>query len=338
MDQGRSSLGDFSQRRLGNLEVLRFLAATLVVFFHIQEKFALELGLLPEINSTLGILGAAGVDVFFVISGFVIALNISNTRVNAHKFLGARIARIVPTYWLLTLCAGALIFLVPAQFDSTISIEQIFTSLFFVNTFFGIELPVISMGWTLNLEIGFYILVTASLFVSAKFRFLTKYIVVASLLIAVIFFGADSLLLEFLLGFIAYWVWIRVSKSTALGLATLLAGVLGFMFWLSGYATGLYRWQYFGIPAFLLVLSAVLLPQTTNQIVTKLGFASYSIYLTQWFTIPACIYLSTFIGLGGTLSVPGFVITLILALVVGVLYSEVVDRRLYQSARKFLHI
>lgn len=330
--------GVISQRRLGNLEVLRFLAASMVIFFHLQEKFAIELGLIPELNSTLGILGASGVDIFFVISGFVIALNIANPNTSPANFVGARFSRIIPTYWLLTLLAATLMFLVPSQFQHTTGAVEVLSSMAFLNTSFGIALPVISMGWTLNLEIFFYLIVACALILAGNYRYLTYLISCLWLFVAVIFFDADSLLIEFVFGFFAYWLWRVLPQSIAFGAILLFSSIALFGFWIAG-ATGHFeRWLYFGIPALLLVLGSLLIPQNPSLFVKKLGFSSYSIYLTQWFSIPLCIFVIQAIALPQELIIFAFCLSLVFSVVVGVIYSEFVDRRLYLATRKILKL
>ena len=326
------------QRRLGNLEIIRFLAASMVVFFHLQEKFAVELGLLPELNSSLGIFGAAGVDIFFVVSGFVIALNVSNPKVTSLSFLGARAARIIPSYWLLTLLAAATMFVAPTQFQREISFVDIWTSMAFLNTQFGVELPVISMGWTLNLEIFFYLIVTVSLLIARKNHLLVQ-VIGSTALVAVVFFaGGDALLLEFLLGFAAYWLWRTLPQSKVLAIFALLISLATFALWLGGQSPLPDRWLSFGIPAFFLVLAALFFPQTRFVFVKKLGFASYSIYLTQWFSIPLGIIAIQFFGIDQRFAGMAFIVCFLISLSAGYAYSELVDRQLYTKARRILKL
>ena len=71
-------------QRISSLEALRFLAALCVVLYHIP---------------TIG-LGAFGVDVFFIISGYVMMLS---TAKGSELFLLKRAIRIIPVYWIATL-------------------------------------------------------------------------------------------------------------------------------------------------------------------------------------------------------------------------------------------
>jgi exopolysaccharide production protein ExoZ len=63
--------------------------------------------------------GAFGVDIFFVLSDFVIALVLDNPQLSAQRFLADRIARIVPLYWVLTFGVFAGTLIAPSLFNST---------------------------------------------------------------------------------------------------------------------------------------------------------------------------------------------------------------------------
>ena len=78
-------------RRLDGIQHLRALAAIGVVLFHAAERSGLHFTI-----------GAAGVDVFFVISGFIMWIITAGRPVTPNAFLRERILRIVPLYWLAT--------------------------------------------------------------------------------------------------------------------------------------------------------------------------------------------------------------------------------------------
>jgi exopolysaccharide production protein ExoZ len=132
--------------RIGGIEILRGLAATAVVVHHTLPAFTY---------------GKAGVDVFFVISGFVMV--VSSAKAYGvpgawQEFLHRRILRIVPLYWLMTV---ATIMLLPGYF----SWDEILRSLFFLPVFsHGVGQPVVRPGWTLILEMYFYLIFAAFLF------------------------------------------------------------------------------------------------------------------------------------------------------------------------------
>jgi exopolysaccharide production protein ExoZ len=136
-----------------NLQVLRALAAYLVFLLH----FSLYAGpVLPRPD--LLTFGAAGVDIFFVLSGFIMFVSTSGRAERPGAFLVRRAARVVPVYWLVTL-ALALMALAGLRPVGIVEFrpEYLLQSLAFLPFSRGgyIE-PLNSVGWTLNYEMFFY--------------------------------------------------------------------------------------------------------------------------------------------------------------------------------------
>ena len=76
--------------RISEIDALRGIACLMVVYNHF--------GNYPEIGSTASCMGCIGVDLFFMISGFVISLTIQNNS-NWKYFLINRFSRLFPVYW-----------------------------------------------------------------------------------------------------------------------------------------------------------------------------------------------------------------------------------------------
>jgi exopolysaccharide production protein ExoZ len=138
---------------IGNLQVLRGLAALGVVFYHTAF-------LLPgEVHTEF-----FGVKTFFVISGFIMCFI---TRHDATGFMARRVIRIVPLYWLVTLLAALALqrrgFLDPA--GAGIQVRWLIESLLFAPSD---RLPMHGVGWTLNFEMYFYVVFAAALLVSQR--------------------------------------------------------------------------------------------------------------------------------------------------------------------------
>ncbi len=86
---------------INNIQALRGIAALLVVFYHSVPHFT-AMGLSNTIFESIGKFGYIGVDIFFVISGYVMAKTSSDVEVcpgNGRLFLGKRFARIYLGYW-----------------------------------------------------------------------------------------------------------------------------------------------------------------------------------------------------------------------------------------------
>jgi exopolysaccharide production protein ExoZ len=92
-------------KRIDNLQVLRFAAATAVVYAHALDLAATRLGqdTLVPVGGVLHDIGGAGVDIFFVLSGFIIATTSMGEqgRAASGAFLWRRFKRVAPIYWLL---------------------------------------------------------------------------------------------------------------------------------------------------------------------------------------------------------------------------------------------
>src|SRR5262245_15423733 len=139
---------------LYNLHLLRVIAALSVVYFHTTSVAGLNL---PYD------VGSRGVDVFFVISGFIIAY-IGTSK--PEQFLRRRLIRVVPFYWAATLCVFALVAVAPRFFRSTnANVPHLLMSLLFVphESVAGEMHPTLVLGWSLNFEMFFYVTFAAAL-------------------------------------------------------------------------------------------------------------------------------------------------------------------------------
>ncbi len=155
-------------RRLDNIQLLRALAALSVVITHTLHETGAH-----EQTLNLGF----GVDVFFVISGFIMA----QTSLREFGMAGAplrfflrRLARVAPIYWLLTtlMLAGSLI--APSLLNvPTGGLGHIVASYLFIPDARGAgEMrPVLALGWTLNYEMFFYALFSLALLAPARWGF-----------------------------------------------------------------------------------------------------------------------------------------------------------------------
>ena len=111
------------------------------------------------------ILGQAGVDVFFVISGFIMWM-VTAEPVGPAQFLWHRVVRIVPLYWIATL-------IMAAHRSSSVS-DTVNSLLFWPYRDANDELwPVLVQGWTLNFEMFFYLLFAAALIIPRRFQLLS---------------------------------------------------------------------------------------------------------------------------------------------------------------------
>jgi exopolysaccharide production protein ExoZ len=288
------------------VQALRGIAACMVVVHHTTQIWGTDFanGKLTVWNT-----GAAGVDIFFVISGFVMTVSSTGRKApTAAKFMLRRIIRLVPLYWLVTLLTSVKLILV-ALHPSLGSGEHAHTSVGYVVEsllFIPVRnasreiIPILSPGWTLDFEMFFYILFAAALaFKVRPVRFLTP--VLVALAIAGLFrtegwpaftILAHPMLLEFLAGvLLGYAVQGRLRVEPAAAAAL---GVLGFVAILVNpfpptYAYEIRRAVEWGIPAFLIVQAAVMLESKYSDYLPKwalwIGDASYSLYLIHMIVV-----------------------------------------------------
>lgn len=340
-----ASLGHPTQNgNLKSLQILRFVAATSVVLVHIETN--------PNF-------GGFGVDIFFVLSGFVIALVVSNKQ-SPSLFAISRVSRIVPIYWLLTTLLLILIFIAPQLVhESTVSnanATNYLKSLLFIPYYGAVGIkPILLLGWTLNYEMLFYLLVWISLLFSRHPLTLASILLVALYFISSFageigvageFFGSQ-LIFEFILGAFAF----KLYKSSFLKrihrLILFLVAVASYVFMAYVESRGFAQSQllFFGIPSFLLVLSFVgledCLSKTSDSVVVSffvsMGDASYSTYLTHWYVVVACRkILSERLDLYEFYSPIGIVLTVSACLFVGQITYKWADRPMNTAVKKFL--
>jgi exopolysaccharide production protein ExoZ len=283
-----------------NLHLLRALAALAVVYFHTTS----EAGLALPIN-----IGAHGVDVFFVVSGFIIAF--TGVR-SSQGFLRRRLIRIVPFYWTTTLVVFALALLFPHLMHTTqADFTQLVCSLLFIprDTSYAGIMPVLILGWSLNYEIYFYLLFALALLIDKRRAPIVCMALIATLAAAVVWSGttepslrfyARPLVFEFCYGIACFYLLELAERHIDLlrewpsfrGVLLLLAVValcaLGLEEYHAGW--GLPRFIVAGLPATLLVLSIVLLERVCglraqSKAVVALGEASYILYLIHPYVV-----------------------------------------------------
>jgi exopolysaccharide production protein ExoZ len=150
--------------QLLSIQYLRGLAALSVLVTH-----ALQWPL-AEINMALLKTGRLGVDVFFVISGFIITSIAGDGRLDPKEFLVRRSFRIVPAYWAATLLITILAVAMPTLFRTTIpTIEGLMKSLLFIPSLEP-KAPLLLLGWSLNFEVFFYLLFASLFFLRSEVR------------------------------------------------------------------------------------------------------------------------------------------------------------------------
>jgi len=157
--------------KLYNIQALRGIAALLVVLSHLQSNERIYGG--DIILSPVFRMGMSGVDLFFVISGFIMVYVTSNWADKDRfrripEFLYARVTRIYPLYWILTLFVILIYYTGPELiWPNKLPVINLKSTLSLLpNMIHG---PILSVGWTLVFEMGFYFVFTFILLFKRKY-------------------------------------------------------------------------------------------------------------------------------------------------------------------------
>jgi len=285
---------------LYNLHLLRVIAALGVVYFHTTSVAGLKLD---------WDVGSRGVDVFFVISGFIIAY-IGTSK--PEQFFLRRVIRVVPFYWAATAFVFAMAAVAPSLFHTTTaSVPHLLASLAFLphEAASGEMMPTLLLGWSLNYEMFFYVWFAISLRISPRWSPLlcSGWLIAIMLAIhaatttsPIMAFYARPIILEFCYGIAVFYVFrwcsarrdvlARVPGLRALLLVVLVGNLIAIAVFEEYYRDVLPRHLIAGIPSFFIVLSALLLERvfglaTKNKLIYLLGESSYIIYLVHPYII-----------------------------------------------------
>lgn len=279
--------------RLESIQVLRGLAAWIVVFCHFwQGFFDFECG--NALTCFVAEKGNVGVDVFFVISGFVMVVTTWGRNMTPQAFAAKRLARIVPAYWFWTLVVAVLALTLPAAVNNyaDASTGEVLSSAVLSVLFIPHDNPVVSglyplltVGWSLNYEMLFYAVFAASLVL----RGWKQLVAVAVLLLLVLGFYPwpfpfseflhNKLILEFLYGMGLGWCY--ATKRLPMPRAGGLLAVVGLA--LIAVSTAQYRAYTWGVGSLLIVYAALCLERYASLgYLRRLGDLSYSTYLAHW--------------------------------------------------------
>ena len=268
-----------------SIQYLRGAAAIAVVIFHQFQGWA---------NGIFD-LGKYGVDLFFVISGFIMVAMTESRQTSPLGFLKDRIVRIVPLYWLATLLAFILLLFGAKMVGGSFSIDVLVKSLLFipaVNLDGGLW-PTLYLGWTLNYEMFFYVVFAGLLFAPKQFRPLLVGVILAGLVASgfvlkpdhpIAKFYTDALLVEFAAGvFLGKLFGMSLRTSS---IRTQIAGSLLIIGLLLLGALLFPRLAFAALAVFFLSLFLILerkgvMPKIPLGL--ALGNASYSIYIFQEF-------------------------------------------------------
>ena len=281
-------VADALDGRLHALQHLRAVAALLVVYHHSVIQHEPWYRVLPEF-------GEFGVDVFFVVSGFVM-VHVARPDDAPARFLARRALRVVPLYWFFTLLMAAMLWLAP-QVARTVEPDAValLKSLAFVPYSPDGDpervLPLLTPGWTLNYEMYFYAVFAAALTLPGRLRTgaiaatLALPCVAAALVpspgVPLAFYG-DPIVFEFVAGMLIAH---RRRRGPILAPVAARAALLVGAAALFALPADWPRALGYGLPATLIVAGALDARLPGGRGATLLGDASYALYLSHLFTL-----------------------------------------------------
>ncbi|EPP3960026.1 acyltransferase family protein [Enterobacter kobei] len=300
--------------KIQSIHSLRGMAALFVVLFHFR-GYLNGVYAQKDLGTILFGSGAFGVDLFFMISGFIIALSTQNVT-SKTVFAIRRFFRIYPAF-IVVFVVGAL---TVYRFDPA---ENLLRGIFFIHRDYSIDSPgfgynVLGPAWTLTYEIYFYTLFAAAMAISHKYRtiFASALLITPVFLLQIYFDGAISIngdaaanvpeghyaygllrfmsspmLVEFVVGMFFYEVYKNISIPVSKGFSTFIL-MLSIGFFVTNYFSG--HFNGFGMDK-AGVISAVLLfgflfydksvGFGDNKFIGYLADVSFSIYISHYLFI-----------------------------------------------------
>lgn len=329
-----------------NLQALRGIAALLVLMHHSLAHFK-AMGLSNPIFEFVATHGNIGVDVFFVISGYVMAKTTSKSEAGlgtGFYFLGKRFARIYLGYWPIFFLALIVYYLHRPDY---LLDKQVFQSLLLLNFGHYSEL-VITPAWSLTFELYFYLVV--GLVLSSRmlkpipvFLAISLFIILKSVFtkpgdnyLADFFFS--PYVFEFVLGYLIFYYWQYLSAKTWLPVSLVLGTVsLSIAVQLDA-NYGYLRFMGFGVFSVCLVWLMVLLEAHSlfvfRGLIKKIGDSSYTLYLSH------TVLLGLFYSFGirdylvsNDFALTGFIACLVVIIFISWVFYIFIEAPLYNNAK-----
>lgn len=209
-----------NSNKLLSLQILRSLATLIVVLHHIDQS-------LYQYSTTSPFFvlfrnyGQIGVDIFFVLSGYIMYYTIKNNNRSGGAFFLDRFFRIYPVYWAMTFLLMLSLFTLPIE-----SYNTSFTGETLIKSFLLIPsenpngvgfYPFLYVGWTLIFEFFFYTILSISLAIHRKYALIIATISLSAF--PLIFKGynilgnSNNLIYEFVLGILIAYFFDYVKKT-----------------------------------------------------------------------------------------------------------------------------
>lgn len=346
-DQARADRGAGTRSVLVNIQALRALAALMVVVHHLGDM--VEAVGIPRRHLEFG---ALGVDLFFVISGFIMVFTTDRAPTTGGRFMLNRIARIVPLYWLMTLLVFAVALAMPSLLRSTVASPlDLLRSLAFIPYMRadGQMMPVLFLGWSLNYEMFFYAVFAVALAVGRGRHVALSVLVIVALVAlgwmvhlsgSTLGFYTNTKMIEFAAGMLLARALPHLPGNRAVAALALAVGCLWLMAtpWLFTRSVATLN----AAGACTLIVAAVLCAERAGLVLggrglVLLGDASYSLYLVHPLVTQAVTALWRRLADASPLAALAAIpLALGLTVVAAVLCYRLVEAPLARAARSLL--
>jgi exopolysaccharide production protein ExoZ len=290
-----------THKTMNTVQALRAIAAAGVLAYHVVYVMGHRAGYSLNDSS----LGESGVDLFFVISGFIMIYTTAGSfnEPNASlAFMRRRIIRIVPLYWLCTTGIVLLLAFFPRLFTAVaFDWQSVISSYLFLlaRNSAGKVGTVMQTGWTLCYEFYFYLVFAVLLLWPRKFFWVASAAIFAGGVALGSFAGdlppwssaaTSPLLSEFYAGAVIGLLFIKnVTVPRWLLPIAVLVAIVAAGTTKSQELAGWTRVVWWGIPGAAILIGAVSLERTgvtVPKVLVALGNSSYSLYLTHPFVLP----------------------------------------------------
>lgn len=311
-----------------SIQYMRAVAAIMVLLTHVASKcHAFGGSILGEF-----VIGNMGVDIFFVISGYIMCM--VGQKHGVRIFLRHRVKRIIPLYWLLTTVALGVFLVAPDKVNSSSTgVTSILGSYTLIPVWGNF---LVQNGWTLSYEFIFYLIFSAGLLCSGRAKLLLPMAIIVALVVAGlcglnVMVLTNPMMLEFLFGMIVFVWGHRILPGLAGHWLLLLAAI--YLLVLASIGVDIGRVPALGLAAAMIFLGMLRLEAffvarknaLPSRLMKSLGDSSYSLYLCHPFALSALTMIMVRTGIVSS-SLQAIILMLMTALVAGHVCHRYIER------------